>query len=369
MVRGGKQEPIAWQRLRFLPRRFWYRDLAVVTDQLADLAGCNVPLPEGIDRAAGDAPNEALKELLHAMAKDMAGGLMLHESMARYPVFFPKFYVDVVQAGEQTGQLEEAFRNLADDLFETMQFRDRFQAHVMYVGLVLGIECMLFIGLFVFVLPQFETIYKEFDSDLPPVMKLVSHLMRMDVVSTAGLVVLLALLVLWAIHHARALSRPMRLRVSRVWLAFPILGGIMVKKNLAHACAVLARLLEAGVPLPRALESTAALDLAPVYSEAFQSIAGNVAGGHRMSEEVSRHGRLFPGSFHTMTALGESSGKLAEAFQQLGSWYRRDVLRRSRIALDIAAPIAICDIGVVVFMVYLAFWTCILQLPGLIQID
>jgi type II secretory pathway component PulF len=156
--------------------------------------------------------------------------------------------------------------------------------------------------------------------------------------------------------------------VLQLALWVPFLRGVLIRRDLAHLSAVLGRLLMAGAPLDRALESSALLDVNPRYKQSLMRVQGKVLQGHSLHEALDFERAVLPPSFVGLLALGEAGGRLPETLMQVAGLYRREALRSARVLLDLAAPLPVCGIGLFVFWVYSSLWLSIMRIPQLIQI-
>jgi type II secretory pathway component PulF len=348
----------------------WFYKLSIVTDQLSMLVTCNVPLAKGLERSANDAPTKAIADLMRVLGEDIEQGLPLHEALRRRPAFFPPFYVDMVEAGEESATLEECFNELNDDLFRTIRFRERLQNTLAYVGLLFGYELFLMTGLLYIVIPQFAEIFEQFSGGKTSLPKAAEIAFLHD---THLLPLLLMLLIitgpLYLVARHRRPRAPIVLRANHILLALPFLRGVVIKRSLAHAASILGRMLAAGIPLDRGLATTTRLDISPVHAAAFARIQQAVLTGVDFKDALEREGRSLPASFIAMAALGERSGLLPAALAQITELYRAHALKNARILLDITVPLVVCGIGLMVYYFYSYVFGFLIALPGVIELQ
>ena len=98
-----------WPGPAYFFRALWRRDLIQLTSHLSAIVRCNAPISSGLERALTDAPSLKLSQAMIAMRDDLASGLRIGESLAKYPRFYPAWYVNLIATGESTGSLTSAF--------------------------------------------------------------------------------------------------------------------------------------------------------------------------------------------------------------------------------------------------------------------
>lgn len=362
-----------WPGPRYWPRWRGVHALLVFTELVHPLIAARMPLPEGLLASLDDVPSPRLRQLLLAVQGDLAVGLPLHEAMERRPAFFPRYYTDLVKAGEDSGQLAESLLELRGELLRSIELRDRINENSMYVGAVLFTELTIISGLIAFVVPKFADIFNYLSggrSPLPRSMRMLielSNALRTEVVAIPLL--MMTLIAGWYFFwYSPSARKKVAGLVVRIALHIPFLRGVLIKRDLAHIAAVLGRLLMAGAPLDRALESSALLDVNPRYKQTLMRVQGKVLQGHSFSEALDFERAVLPASFTGLLALGESGGRLPETLTQVAGLYRREALRSARVLLDLSAPLPVCAIGLFVFWVYSSLWLSIMQIPQLVQI-
>jgi len=338
------------------------RDRIFFTGQLYELVHANAPLAEGILVMADDAPIARLRGLMLELYGRLSAGEALHEALSAHRRIFPAYYTELVKDGEQTGTLGAVLRDLEEELVQSSSFFERTNAYLSYVGMVFLVQFMLAAMLCSFVLPQFVAIYVSLGGNgaLPWSIQTLQTLMPYLLIgaSILGVVVVLGIFFYRLRHELHEYDR-LYGGLYRLLLRIPLIGAVFSKRNLAHIATVLEKLLGAGVPMASALEDVESLDVGPIFAACFGRIREKVEQGESLASAVEAEQRWLPASFRSQIALGEDSGLLPEAFERIAHSYRREALKNARILLDIAAPIAICLVGLFTFFVYSAFFETI----------
>jgi len=313
-----------------------------------------------------------VEAVLLTLRDALAAGLSLSEAMRRQHRFFPQFYADMVAAGETSGCLAECLEQLGEDTLRRITLNRSLRHHFLYLGTVFVIQMSLLSFIFIKVMPVFAEIFEEFGGRLPAPARLglgvkdtLGQLSGFEALMLSVFVPLALLLV------AKLLFRPWRRRlptrpVGAVLLLIPGLRGIVIKWNLATVALVLEKLLAAGVPMDRALESAAGVDLHTLYAGAVRRVRKRVLQGETLSTAFDREAKLLtvPQSFRSLIALGEQSGMLPEACGRIARFYQGQVDKRMRILADAVLPLGVLLLGYVTLMAELGLF---LTLTGMID--
>jgi len=308
------------------------------------------------------------ERVLIAMSRDMAAGLMLSESMRRLRNFFPRYYVDMVAAGEKSGQLASCIHQLSERTVNRLRLEHAIRPTIAYLCAVVVIQFSIMSFIMAKVYPVFVEIHSDFHldevayDDYPLV---TGMLAAIDAVGGgrdrirefnprvyAGVLVLILAIVpiylrFWRVRQRRTSTHSKR--GIGIFLSVPWVRQIVVQSNLAAASSILATLLKAGVTLPDALESLESADLNPAYRRKFRRIRLRVLQGETLGEACTRYSRLpvLPKSFLGLLSLGEHSGMLPDACEQISVYYQRQVEKQTRLLMDTILPIGIMLLGIV----------------------
>ena len=339
-------------------RRF---NLIVVTDQLARIVACNAPLVPAIDAIMEDAPKWRVWRVLFNLRVTLAQGASLSDAMRAQPRFFPGWYIDLVQAGENTGALYPVLADLSNNLSESSRVRSSLHRGLAYLAALFVFSCLMmtFIGLKIF--PVFNEILNDFgigsDVFFLAAFKGCSNFLVFLYAGRAWGIphfIILPLLIALAAVVLKVTWRSKRgaLAWGSLALAIPFVRGLVVQSNLAHAARVLEKLLCAGYPVDEALESAAGSDINPVFGVSLRRMRERVRQGETLSDAAERETWALPASFRGLVALGESSGRLPEALDRIAHLYQQRVLKVIHMLLSVLFPIGVMAMGCWVLVVY-----------------
>ena len=335
-------------------------DIAVFSRQLATMMSAGIPMVQAFEIIGNGHEKPAMQKLVLDVKANIEGGSTLHESLAKFPLYFDTLFVNLVEAGEQAGALESLLDKIATYKEKTEALKKKIKKALFYPIAVLCVAVIVSIILLVFVIPQFESLFKGFGADLPAFTQMVVNLSRF--VQHQGWWV--AILIgggFYAFFYFLKRSRPMQLAVDRIMLKFPIIGPILIKAAIARFARTLSTMFAAGVPLVEALGSVAGATGNIVYEEAVYRMKDEVATGQRLQRAMENTG-LFPNMVIQMIAVGEESGALDTMSAKVAEFYEQEVDNAVDSMSSLLEPMIMVVLGVLVGGMVIAMYLPIFKL-------
>ena len=321
-------------------------DIAVFSRQLATMMAAGIPLVQSFDIVGAGHENPAMQKLILDIKADVEGGISLHEALAKRPLHFDDLFVNLVEAGEQAGALETLLDKIATYKEKTEALKAKVKKALFYPAAVLVVAIIVTVILLIFVIPQFEDLFKGFGADLPTFTQMVINLSKF--VQTKG--ILIAIVVgaaIFAFGYFHKRSRKFRETLDRITLKLPVIGPIMHKSAVARFARTLSTMFAAGVPLVEAMESVAGATGNIVYENATLAIRDEVATGTRLQRAMENTG-LFPNMVIQMIAVGEESGALDEMSGKVATFFEAEVDNAVDSMSSLLEPLIMAILGVLV---------------------
>src|SRR6185369_6178202 len=153
-------------------------DIAVFARQLATMLAAGIPMVQSFDIVGAGHEKPAMQKLILDIKADIEGGTTLHESLAKRPLYFDDLFVNLVEAGEQAGALESLLDKVATYKEKTEALKKKVKKALFYPAAVLVVAVVVTVILLIFVIPQFESLFKGFGADLPAFTQMVIDLSR-----------------------------------------------------------------------------------------------------------------------------------------------------------------------------------------------
>ena len=335
-------------------------DIAVFARQLATMMSAGIPMVQAFEIIGNGHEKPAMQKLVLDIKASIEGGSTLHESLAKFPLFFDDLFVNLVEAGEQAGALESLLDKIATYKEKTEALKKKIKKALFYPIAVLCVAVIVSIILLIFVIPQFEELFKGFGADLPAFTQMVVNLSRF--VQHQGL--WLGMVIggsIYAFFYFLKRSKKMQLASDRILLKFPIVGPILVKAAIARFARTLSTMFAAGVPLVEAMQSVAGATGNIVYEEAVLRMKDEVATGQRLQRAMENTG-LFPNMVVQMIAVGEESGSLDTMSGKVAEFYEAEVDNAVDSMSSLLEPLIMAILGVLVGGMVIAMYLPIFKL-------
>ena len=347
--RGGKVKP---------------EDIAVFSRQLATMLAAGIPLVQAFEIVGNGNDKPAMQKLILDIKAEVEGGTSLHESLGKHPLYFDDLFVNLVEAGEQAGALESLLDKIATYKEKTEALKKKVKKALFYPAAVLVVAVIVTVILLIFVIPQFEELFKGFGADLPAFTQMVINLSKY--IQHDG--IFLGAVIggaIYAFIYFKKRSRPMQEFLDRAMLKFPIIGPILNKSAIARYARTLATMFSAGVPLVEALQSVAGACGNIVFENAVLRMREEVATGQRLQRAMENTG-IFPNMVVQMIAVGEESGSLDTMAGKVASFYEAEVDNAVDSMSSLLEPLIMAVLGVLVGGLVIAMYLPIFKLGSVV---
>jgi len=339
-------------------------DIAIFSRQLATMLTAGIPLVQALDIVGNGHDNPGMQKLILSIKADIEGGNSLANALAKNPLYFDDLFVNLVAAGEQAGALETLLDKIATYKEKTEAIKKKVKKALFYPAAVVAVAIVVTAILLVFVIPEFENLFKGFGADLPAFTRMVIDLSEFvraqGFYIVAGLVAFVA-----AFIYFKKRSRRMREILDITSLKLPIIGPILDKSCIARFARTLSTMFSAGVPLVEGLESVAGAAGSIVYENAIMDIRTEVATGMRLQQAMENTDR-FPNMVIQMIAVGEESGSLDDMSSKVADFYEDDVDAAVDGLSSLLEPLIMAVLGVLVGGLVVAMYLPIFKMGAVV---
>ena len=321
------------------------RDLVMFCFQLEQLTRAGVPMLEGLNDLRESTVSPYFQKVLGAVAGEVEGGKMLSEALAEHPDVFDEVFVNLVAAGEQTGQLPEVFDNLSNTIKWQDELMSQARNLLIYPAIVFFFVSISVTVLMVKVVPQLVIFIKSLNKELPWYTQFLIFLSDLFVHYwwfIIGLPLLLAIGFAWYIKQNRAAAY----QFDYLKLKLPITGEILQKIIMARFARYFALMYKTGIPVLSAIKTCENIVGNRVVADALNRAHGQINAGDTMSESFHNAG-LFPPLVVRMIKVGESTGSLDKSLLNVSYFYDRDVNNLMQKMLKLIEPAMTIILGVI----------------------
>jgi len=339
-------------------------DIAIFSRQLATMLAAGIPLVQAFEIVGAGHDNPAMQKLILSIKQDLEGGTSLTECLAKHPLYFDDLYRNLVEVGRALGSLDSLLEKVATYKEKTEAIKKKIKKALFYPTAVVVVAIIVTTILLIFVIPEFEALFKGFGADLPAFTRMVINLSKF--MQEKG--VFLLLLVVGAVFgflEMKKRSRQMRVTQDRLALKLPIVGDILTKAAIARFARTLSTMFSAGVPLVEALQSVAGATGNVVFEQAVLEMKDEVATGQRLQRAMENTG-IFPNMVIQMIAVGEESGSLDAMSAKVADFYEADVDNAVDAMSSLLEPLIMAILGVLVGGLVVAMYLPIFKMGAVI---
>jgi type IV pilus assembly protein PilC len=340
------------------------KDIAVFSRQLATMLSAGVPLVQAFDIVGKGHENPSMQELILGIKADVESGSPLAEALGKHPEHFDDLFCNLVHAGEQAGVLETLLHKIAEYKEKTESLKAKIKKALTYPIAVMVIAVIVTAILLIFVVPQFEELFKGFGADLPAFTQLVinmSRFMQAYWYVCLGIVVVVGFIFGKLKRHSPAFNQ----LLDRLVLQAPVVGMVLHKSAVARFSRTLATMSAAGVPLVEALQSVAGACGNIVYARAVLQMREEVATGTQL-QAAMRQTEIFPNMVIQMVSIGEESGSLDGMLAKVADFFEEEVDNAVDSLSSLLEPMIMALLGTIVGGLVIAMYLPIFKLGAVV---
>jgi len=356
-LRQMRTDPGAFRR-----GTFGRRDLINMCFDLEQISRAGIPLIDGLRDLRSSAANPRIGEVFSSLVEDIEGGKMLSEGMAAFPTIFSPVLVSLVKAGEQSGRITEVFHALGESLKWQDELASQTRRLLIYPSFVMVVVLVVLLFLLLFLVPQVVGVLKSMGLELPIQTRILIALSEFAS-RFWYLIILLPVLAAAAIGTAVRTNPQARLRFDAFKLRIPLVGPILQKIILARFANFFALMYQSGITILDAIKTSEGIVGNSLIANALQRIGQQINAGESLSDTFQNTG-LFPNLVVRMMRVGETTGALDTALQNINYFYSRDVKESVEKALKLLEPLLTLVLGIMLMLVLYAVFSPIYDIIG-----
>lgn len=329
------------------------KDMAVFCRQFVSILRAGVSVASVLSMLGQQTGNKKLRAAIREMQADVEKGESLATSMRRHPKIFPAILVNMVSAGEASGNLEESFRQMELYFERSKRTKSKVTSAMIYPCVLIVVMIVVLIVMMTKIIPNFLKTFEDMDAELP---KLTQGVMAVCEWFKSWwwvpLLVLAALIVGGVLFH-----RTDKGKHFFGWLArkTPVVGNLTVKTACATFCRTMEVLIGSGLTLTDSMDLAASNMGNIYYLEAIRDARALVAEGTPLRESLVRTG-IFPAMVSNLVGVGEETGDLQSMMGKVADYYDEEVEEATKKLLNLMEPAIIIFMAVFVVIIVLAIY-------------
>ena len=340
------------------------KEIAFFSRQMATMMKSGVPIVQSLEIIGDGHKNARMKKMVGSIRADIEGGSSLYEAISKHPVQFDELYRNLVKAGEGAGVLETVLDTIAVYKENLESLKGKIKKALFYPAMTIAVAIIVSAILLVFVVPQFEEVFKNFGADLPAFTKIIVAASRFMVAywwlmlfGTAGAI--------FAFIFFKKRSLKFQHFLDRLVLKVPVIGQVMHNSAIARFARTTAVTFKAGVPLVEALDIVSGATGNTVYEKAVLRIRDDVAVGYSVNMAMKQVG-VFPHMVIQMTSIGEEAGALDSMLFKVAEYYEQEVNNAVDALASLIEPMIMVVIGILVGGMVIGMYLPIFKLGAVV---
>lgn len=320
-------------------------ELALLTRQLATLVKAKIQIVEALSALMDQTDNPKLRVVLSEVRGKVNEGSSLAKALGDYPKVFNNVYVNMVEAGEASGNLEIVLLRLADFTESQSKLKNKIKGAMTYPLIMASVGFIMMMIIFIFVIPKITKIFTTMKRELPLQTKLCIWIS--EFLQNYWWAVIIGIFAGWYLFKKYISKGSGQQRWHRIVLRIPIAGEIVTMINVSRFCSTLATLLNSGVNILVSMNIVKNLIANVHMQQAISEARTNVKEGASLTAPLLKSG-LFPPMVTHMIKLGERSGELEEMLQIVAENYEDQVETKLSGLTSTLEPIMMIGMGLAV---------------------
>ncbi len=340
-----------------------YRDVSLVTRQLASLVQSGLPLDEVLAAAAKQSRKPAIKTIILQIRSRVLEGLGLAQAMGELPKVFDGLYRAMIRAGETSGFLGPVLDRLADYTERAQETKQKLKSAMIYPAVMLFVCVTVVVVMMVKVVPNLISMFERNNMELPTITKVL--IASSNFLVNYGVFLLLVIVALVGLFKW-TISQPARRRQwHRITLRLPLFGNLILQSEASRYASTLGLLVNSGVPLLEGLKIASQVLTNLELQKASAEVAVSVQEGSSFAKALDQ-ADVFPPLLVQMVASGEANGKLSEQLLHAARNQERELEFSLNAMMGLLEPAMILFMGGTVTTIVMAILLPIFNMSSLV---
>lgn len=328
-------------------------ELAVFTKQLSVMIDAGVSIVQGLDMLANQSSNPTLREALTKVREGVETGQDLGTAMEKQSHVFDALYVNLIRAGQSSGQLDVMMKRLSMYVEKSAKLKKQLVSALSYPAIIIVLAVAMTVLMLLFVVPMFAKNYEDSGRELPGLTQLVidmSNALKNNYLLIAGTCIGVG----FAFKHWKGTKRGQE-QWDAMILKLPVFGPLITKISLARFSSTMGTLISSGISIIEALEICAKASGNFVIEGEVMKVREAVQQGKGIAGPMSQS-PVFPPIVFSMVSIGEASGRLDQMLEKVAAFYEDDVDSAMAAALKLIEPAMFVLIGGIVGFILIAMY-------------
>lgn len=327
-------------------------EFVIYCRQFATLIRAGISIVDSTNILAKQTESKALGKTLIQMEEDVRDGRSFSEAATKHPKAFPPLFINMVRAGEASGDMDATLDRLAAHYEKQNTLQKKVKSTLSYPAVLLVVIIGVVIFMMVSIVPQFISSFESFGAELPAITQMV--IAMSDFITDSWFILLpLVAVVIGILVFLYKNNKQFHYTIFIALLKMPVFGKLIQKSAIAQMTRTLASLFASSVPILQALSIVEKVVANPVIQQVVRSSRTNLEEGKPLSEPIIKSW-VFPPLVGQMIAIGEQTGQLDYMLGKVADFYEEDVDRTVDTLKSLIEPLMIVLLAFVVGFIVIA---------------
>jgi type IV pilus assembly protein PilC len=327
------------------------KEVIMFSRQLALLLESGIDIVTAIDLFKIQASNKAFQNILESILTDLRAGTAFSAALSKFPKVFPMMYYRTIAAGEQSGNLDQVLRRMADYMERSAAAAKKVKGALTYPIVVLVVAIVVIAVLVFFVMPTFISLYATMGANLPTITRILLNVA--GGAADYGAYVLLALVLAVVLGFLYIRTPKGRVNFDSLMLRLPVIGPIIQLNELARCSRTISMLIKVGLPLPDIMTMCIQSAGNKIVVQSLSDVKQEMLGGEGLAVPMQKR-QIFLPLMVQMVAVGEKTGNLGNTLTTVADAFEADSDEKTSTAIGLLQPIMTIGIAVVVGFITVA---------------
>ena len=339
------------------------KDKVIFMRQMSTMIAAGLSITKALEIMIQQVENPKFKSVVREVLASVESGKPLSVAFREQDKVFDTISLNLIQAGEESGNLNQVFDRLATELEASESLRKKIQSAMIYPIIIVVLIIAVIAIMMVVMVPAMSDIYSDFDTELPWVTRVLVAMSNFFV--GYWWAVLLVLVLLVVIIKAYLDTEKGKQNFDKLIIKTPIVGPLIKKIQIAQFTRILALLLNSGLAIVKALDLTAMALSNTVFREGVTVAKNDVEKGGSLAIPIGRNPN-FPLLVSSMISVGEETGEIGSVLNKVAEYYQEDVNNATDNISSLLEPVFLVIMGLAVGFIALGVYMPMFELSSAI---
>ena len=313
---------------------------------MSSMVDAGLALSRALEVLSRQAKNLKTKGIIDDINQKIKDGMAVSAALESHPKIFNTLFVSMTRAGEESGNLVESFRNIANQLEKNYLLAKKVKGAMVYPGVI--IVAMSLVGFFMmtYIVPTLSKTFKELNVELPQTTQAVIAISDFLQTQTIAFFGIILLSIMGVVLFFKSTVGKHVLDISLV--KAPLFGELTRHINSARTARTLSSLLKAGVPYLQSMQITKQVITNHLFKNVLEKAEKKVESGDKISQIFMDNEKLYPAFVGEMIAVGEETGELSDMLLKVAEFYENEVEQKTKNMSTIVEPLLMLIVGIAV---------------------